>query len=139
MARFHDSRFNGVRLVCRLRRGSAAVKPPTEDALDETKADLPTKEEAVSPSTEGPRSEVVIASGSNETSSVPQKNGDTESAAPPAPARVPERYFIVKSLTLQDLDASVCNGIWATQSHNEAALNQAFEVSGQTMISIQPV
>lgn len=53
---------------------------------------------------------------------------DAESEGGVAP-RVPERYFIVKSLTLQDLDASVRNGIWATQSQNEEALNQAFEVS----------
>jgi hypothetical protein len=39
-----------------------------------------------------------------------------------------EKYFIVKSLTLQDLELSVRNGIWATQSHNEEALNKAYEV-----------
>ena len=41
----------------------------------------------------------------------------------------PDKYFIVKSLTLQDLELSVRNGIWATQSHNEDTLNKAFEVS----------
>ncbi|KAF3919374.1 hypothetical protein ABW21_db0205584 [Orbilia brochopaga] len=30
------------------------------------------------------------------------------------------------SLTLEDLDTSVSNGIWATQTHNEPALNEAF-------------
>jgi YT521-B-like domain len=39
-----------------------------------------------------------------------------------------ERYFIVKSLTLQDLEQSVRNGIWATQSHNEDVLNRAYRV-----------
>jgi hypothetical protein len=39
------------------------------------------------------------------------------------------KYFIVKSLTLQDLELSVRNGIWATQSHNEDVLNKAFQVS----------
>lgn len=43
-------------------------------------------------------------------------------------ARVPEKYFVVKSLTLQDLEASVRSGVWATQSHNEVALNHAYEV-----------
>jgi hypothetical protein len=47
----------------------------------------------------------------------------------PSPeAKVAEKFFIVKSLTLQDLEQSVRNGIWATQSHNEHALNKAFEV-----------
>jgi hypothetical protein len=39
-----------------------------------------------------------------------------------------EKYFIVKSLTLQDLELSVRNGIWATQSHNEDVLNKAYRV-----------
>ena len=40
-----------------------------------------------------------------------------------------DRYFVVKSLTVEDLDLSVRNGIWATQAHNEAILNKAFAVS----------
>ncbi|TKA78939.1 hypothetical protein B0A55_09242 [Friedmanniomyces simplex] len=40
--------------------------------------------------------------------------------------KVPRKFFIVKSLTVQDLESSVRNGIWATQSHNEVALNDAF-------------
>jgi hypothetical protein len=40
---------------------------------------------------------------------------------------VPEKFFIVKSLTAQDLEASVRNGIWATQSHNEEVLNRAYD------------
>lgn len=39
-----------------------------------------------------------------------------------------ERYFILKSLTIEDLETSVRNGIWATQSHNEELLNDAFKV-----------
>jgi hypothetical protein len=48
---------------------------------------------------------------------------------PPAGVKVAEKFFVVKSLTLQDLEQSVRNGIWATQSHNEQALNKAFDVS----------
>lgn len=59
---------------------------------------------------------------------------ELSSAAPatgnyPPPARMVDRYFIVKSLTVEDLELSKQSGIWATQSHNEAAMNQAFEVS----------
>jgi hypothetical protein len=42
--------------------------------------------------------------------------------------KVPEKFFIVKSLTLQDLEQSVRTGIWATQSHNEEILNKAYQV-----------
>lgn len=47
------------------------------------------------------------------------------------PAKASEKFFIVKSLTVEDLELSVRNGIWATQAHNEAALNKAFEVGAQ--------
>jgi hypothetical protein len=43
--------------------------------------------------------------------------------------KVPEMFFILKSLTLQDLEESVQNGIWTTQSHNECKLNQAFNAA----------
>ncbi|KDQ62751.1 hypothetical protein JAAARDRAFT_54644 [Jaapia argillacea MUCL 33604] len=41
----------------------------------------------------------------------------------------PKRYFILKSLTQFDLDLSVEKGLWATQKHNEAILDQAFRTS----------
>lgn len=47
-------------------------------------------------------------------------------------AKVPEKFFVVKSLTLQDLEQSVRNGIWATQAHNEQSFNKAFEVEACT-------
>ena len=38
------------------------------------------------------------------------------------------RYFICKSLTVEDLHASVRLGLWDTQSHNQTTFNQAFKV-----------
>lgn len=46
--------------------------------------------------------------------------------------RVCNRYFILKSLTVEDLEISWQSGIWATQTHNEESLNRAFEVSIST-------
>lgn len=40
-----------------------------------------------------------------------------------------DKFFIVKSLTVEDLELSVRNGIWATQSHNEEALNKAYKTA----------
>jgi hypothetical protein len=40
-----------------------------------------------------------------------------------------DKFFIVKSLTVEDLELSVRNGIWATQSHNEEVLNKAYKVA----------
>ena len=43
-------------------------------------------------------------------------------------AKVPDKYFVMKSLTVEDMELSARNCIWATQSHNEEALNKAYEV-----------
>jgi YT521-B-like domain len=40
-----------------------------------------------------------------------------------------ERFFILKSLRVEDLDQSVKDGTWATQAHNEAVLDQAYRNS----------
>ncbi len=110
MTRFHDSRFQGVRLVCRLRRTSvnAATGVPTGPAAL-----------SAQPSSAKP-------------SSPKKQESDTESSIPnavaPEQSSVKEKFFIVKSLTVEDLELSVRNGIWATQSHNEETLNKAYEV-----------
>ncbi|KAJ7100506.1 YT521-B-like domain-containing protein [Mycena epipterygia] len=41
----------------------------------------------------------------------------------------PQRFFILKSHTEDDLDLSVRTGIWATQRHNESTLDRAFRTS----------
>ncbi|KAJ7064934.1 YT521-B-like domain-containing protein, partial [Mycena amicta] len=40
-----------------------------------------------------------------------------------------ERFFILKSLTQEDLDLSVHRGVWATQPHNEGVFDRAFRTS----------
>ena len=42
--------------------------------------------------------------------------------------KVKEKFFVVKSLTIEDLERSVQTGVWATQAHNEDALNKAYRV-----------
>lgn len=91
MSRFHETRFQGVRLVCRLRRGSSASPDPQEqDSQYNTRPEPP-----------------------------PQS---------PSQEKVKEKFFVVKSLTIEDLERSVQSGVWATQAHNEAALTEAYEV-----------
>ncbi|KAK9451465.1 YT521-B-like domain-containing protein [Limtongia smithiae] len=41
----------------------------------------------------------------------------------------PESYFVLKSLTVDDLELSVQTQTWATQEHNEAVLNEAYNTS----------
>lgn len=117
MARFHDSRFQNTRLVCRLRRNSAAsfivgaATQPPEPSTDPSAQVSSDEGEARSEDIKSP------PIGPGGTRTTPREMGS-------------DRIFIVKSLTVEDLDLSVRNGIWATQSHNETALNQAFEVCG---------
>ena len=50
------------------------------------------------------------------------------------PTKVPEKFLIMKSLTAEDLEASGRNGICATLSHNESALNQTFDAAEQVCL-----
>lgn len=121
MTRFHDSRFQGVRLVCRLRRTSAnpaggAPPSPVAAAGAATGVDQDT-EPSAGTSDAG-------SSGANTPVVDKGKQQDRGSSA----STSAEKFFVVKSLTLEDLELSVKNGIWATQAHNEATLNKAYEV-----------
>lgn len=126
-AKLHDSRFQSVRLVSRLRRNPAAVGAGM---------DAPTGPAALSP----PSSNVVARTPSPEENEELAKgnakqdvDGDNKSDE----ATAKDKFFVVKSLTVEDLELSVRNGIWATQSHNEQALNKAYQVRA-TFILLLP-
>ncbi|PGH30999.1 hypothetical protein GX50_06241 [[Emmonsia] crescens] len=113
VTRFHDSRFQGIKLVCRLRRGASSelnnretLSPPLpaasgsgENEIDESHGEL-----------------------------VPNYCSKDQSLLHPT-VKHRERYFIVKSLTIEDLERSRVSGVWATQRHNEVVLNHAYETS----------
>ncbi|KAF2474816.1 uncharacterized protein BDR25DRAFT_280389 [Lindgomyces ingoldianus] len=120
MHRFHDSRFHGVRLVCRLRRSSA----PTSGVPTGPSAMVGNQPGNTSPPKSPQVVEVEEAQG-EATEPAPHQNDEISREASTAT----EKYFIVKSLTLQDLELSVKNGIWATQSHNENVLNKAYQTA----------
>ena len=110
LTRFHDSRFQGVRLVCRLRKGFTA--PGSGSAMTAAASRL--------------RSEEKLDTLIDE----PSVTEETDLVLQPSEgSRSSDRYFIVKSLTVEDLELSKQSGIWATQTHNETNLNHAFEVS----------
>lgn len=113
MTRFHDSRFGGVRLVCRLRRGSNSA------------ISLSTSTPQLEPNTSTAEPPAVLqAPITTEESGTEASSGTIETRQ----HRVKEKFFIIKSLTVDDLERSVTNGIWATQAHNEEVLNTAFDV-----------
>lgn len=118
--KIHDSRFQTVRLVSRLRRSSGAG----------VGAGTPTGPAALTPPSNPPVART--PSPSPETESKPKDASEVEVDEVPAPEDGPlpkDKFFVVKSLTVEDLELSVRNGIWATQSHNEDVLNKAYKVS----------
>lgn len=132
--KLHESKFQSVRLVSRLRKntveGASGVTAPTGPAA--TTPQPPTsdsKQNTITESTE-------IQTSQSETATLPV--ADTAEAKTTAvidvTAHQKDKFFILKSLTLEDLDLSVRTGIWATQSHNEETLNSAFKVSGSRQI-----
>ena len=107
LSRFNDSRFHGARLVCRLRQG--IVSPGSN------------------PDPIGSSTPTLCQDGDPKLSNT--EVGRTAAESRPSHTRVPSRYFIVKSLTVDDLELSRQSNIWATQTHNEEQLNQAYEVN----------
>ncbi|KAF2877812.1 YT521-B-like domain-containing protein [Massariosphaeria phaeospora] len=120
MHRFHDSRFNGVRLVCRLRRSSAPASgvPTGPSAMV---GHIPPSATPPMPPQDAEPDDVQA----DVAGSPVRQSGEEARLASTAS----DKYFIVKSLTLQDLELSVRNGIWATQSHNEETLNKAYRAA----------
>ncbi|KAI5199716.1 hypothetical protein E4T39_06088 [Aureobasidium subglaciale] len=139
MARFHESRFQGVRLVCRLRRDTTTGEVSSSNTPDvSTTESSKEKDRSLQEEPRDTSLGLVIVDGSANQSPKKEKPQcssqsvyrDVEAVSSASnPTRVPEKYFVVKSLTLADLEASVRNGVWATQSHNEVALNHAYETA----------
>lgn len=120
-AKIHDSRFQTVRLVSRLRRSSVGTVPA---------GPVPTGPAALTP----PQLSVVSTPPRSADRSPQEQGTAIDPTSPgekdPSSSSSPtDKYFVVKSLTVEDLELSVRNGIWATQTHNEEALNKAFKVS----------
>ena len=128
MSRFHDSRFQGVRLVCRLRRNSNTSAPG-----------VPTGPAALMPAVAYTQTAFEAIQQNREISSRALDVAAAESTRTGEPTvKVTDKYFVLKSLTVEDMELSVRNGIWATQSHNEDALNLAYEVSSRECLRCGP-
>ncbi|KAL1899028.1 hypothetical protein Cpir12675_001584 [Ceratocystis pirilliformis] len=113
----HGSEFLSIRLVARQRRtGTDTPSSTALGGLDVSSASFgspempgPTAAEEPSPSL----SKVDFAT--------------IETSLPENRKTAKNRFFVLKSLTVEDLELSVKTGVWATQSHNEEALKEAFE------------
>ncbi len=115
--KLHESKFQSVRLVSRLRKNTAdaassVTGPNGQRSSASSQASLHGADQ------EDPRTPTSTASAVDPRSAARAKDG--------MPQR--DKFFILKSLTAEDLELSVRTGVWATQAHNEEALNNAFKV-----------
>ncbi|RDA88058.1 hypothetical protein CP532_5263 [Ophiocordyceps camponoti-leonardi (nom. inval.)] len=123
--KLHDSKFISVRLVSRLRKntveGASGITAPTGPSANAVSTATPAEAAQDSPG---------VDSGSPASDAgSPSPVGKAKTSAGGDGGFVNERFFILKSLTMEDLELSVRTGIWATQSHNEESLNTAFKQS----------
>ncbi|KAI1498843.1 YT521-B-like domain-containing protein [Biscogniauxia marginata] len=119
--KLHDSKFQSVRLVSRLRKstveGVTGQAAPTGPAATSSSG-----QSGPMDSTQNPQSPVVETPASASDIQVETKNRPAVETSTQK-----DKFFILKSLTVEDLELSVRNGVWATQSHNEETLNDAFK------------
>lgn len=121
--KLHDSRFETVRLVSRLRKSAverSGIVSPVMDGPTSASSSAPASD---SPACDGDTEDAKRTSTPASSSEKSNAHSGSENMASK------ERYFILKSLTTDDLETSVRNGIWATQSHNEDLLNTAFKTA----------
>lgn len=128
--KLHDSKFETVRLVSRLRKstveGASGQTAPTGPSATSSKAQTvppePVNHDAMATPAEVKAAATAIAK-------QPKEQSARASLVEGKFQQQKDRFFILKSLTIEDLDLSVKNVVWATQSHNEEALNSAFQVN----------
>lgn len=124
MNRFHNSRFRGRALVCRFRKTNSTSPPPPSPT---TASELSSpSSDALSPAvSEIPRSPLIVGRRPTLQDGVQNSPRQVNDGR----MKIPEKFFILKSLTLEDLESSLATKSWATQPHNEDALNKAYEDS----------
>ncbi|KAI1161398.1 hypothetical protein F5B18DRAFT_663128 [Nemania serpens] len=120
--KLHDSKFQSVRLVSRLRKktveGTSGQTAPTGPA-----AILPSPQTVSSERTSSNPPSQPVDSLATQVDGVGIKTTQIDGT------QQKDKFFILKSLTVEDLELSVQTGVWATQSHNEETLNEAFRAA----------
>ncbi|KAG8164801.1 hypothetical protein KVR01_005076 [Diaporthe batatas] len=126
--KLHESKFQSVRLVSRLRKntveGVSGITAPTgPSAATPHHIPLPEPKETAPATT----TEAEPSSSENGTPSVSSAQETKISPTAVDGSAQKDKFFVLKSLTVEDLELSVRTGIWATQAHNEENLNKAFK------------
>ncbi|KAL5604047.1 hypothetical protein BROUX41_002039 [Berkeleyomyces rouxiae] len=116
LQKIHEAEFNNTHLVARHRRTSTGAPLVTSLEADATgNLFISTGDLGTSKTDEPSSASTQLSSVAGDTAMSGNRN------------RAKSRFFVLKSLTADDLELSVRTGIWATQPHNEDVLNEAFE------------
>lgn len=127
--RCNHSLFGPVRLLCRPRRDPDARPPKSEQPssthtdsdsgidVDESNERLEAVSDVVGSMSINDEDREIDTTDVKSTSSKQQS---------PIPQEPHNRFFVLKSLTKEDLQESLQTGVWETQVHNEKLLDNAF-------------
>ncbi|KAG5922461.1 hypothetical protein E4U61_005200 [Claviceps capensis] len=120
--KLNNSPFQSASLVCRLRKNVAGCTSRLSATGQGVKAVESTTSNETETKIEASNGESSFAGGPSRITRQIQDRGAVD------------RFFVLKSLTTEDLNESLKTGMWATQSHNEKTLNEAFQVSGHSIV-----
>jgi len=128
--RFNGSQYGGGRLVCRMRKDADRSKSNNNSNSQSDAVAVNVNKVPQSPSqrSASERSQTSSDEGSATRQDSVVNSSDIAKSADP-PAKKGDRYFIVKSLTKGDVDASVRQGTWETQHHNERTFDEAYRTA----------
>ncbi|KAH6645562.1 YT521-B-like domain-containing protein, partial [Truncatella angustata] len=124
--KLHNSKFQSARLVSHLRKNTVegATGKPAHTGPSATSPGAPSVSPEPLKSQQTP-----MGPATQEAVMGQEKERDLRTAPIGGAAQQKDRFFVLKSLTVEDLDLSVRNGVWATQPHNEGSLNDAFKMA----------
>ncbi|KAK4497204.1 hypothetical protein PRZ48_011654 [Zasmidium cellare] len=130
--RFNHSLFGSVRLLCRIRRDPASNREGSQSSGSVRRSPISTESTVSSAASSNEKLDDVSVG----VAGLGISQGDevnTPGTSPPSPSepvlaktKPEDRYFVLKSLTKEDLQESLMKGTWETQAHNQQILHDAF-------------
>jgi hypothetical protein len=123
----NGSQFKGSTLACRIRSNNASIAAGTSPPRHSPRASFGTLSTSTANATGIPSVDFVPTVEMSLTA-LSDSLADESSVSLTQGLTFENRYFIMKSFTVDDFKISMDKGCWATQHKNEPALNRAFGV-----------
>lgn len=133
--RFNHSLFGSVRLLCRIRRDpSSSNRDGSQSSGSVSRSPMPTESTMSSAASSNEKLDEVgdavaglgINQDDDDDANVPDTSAVPSQQSMLVNTKPEDRYFVLKSLTKEDLQESLMKGTWETQAHNQQILHDAF-------------